>query len=78
MNVNFFWATEKAAPVARSGFGIIPDNLFYGTTTRKIVSILRTDPFMGERSMSFPAREFSRGRRTILLRRDVGDDVRRL
>jgi hypothetical protein len=35
----------KAAPVARSGFGIIPDNLFYCTTARKIVSILRTDPF---------------------------------
>jgi hypothetical protein len=29
------WATEKAAPVSRSGFGIIPANLFYCTTARK-------------------------------------------
>ena len=35
----------KAAPVFRNGFGIIPANLFYCTTARKIVSILRTDPF---------------------------------
>jgi hypothetical protein len=26
---------EKAAPVSRSGFGIIPANLFYCTTARK-------------------------------------------
>ena len=35
MNMNSVWATEKAAPVSRSGFGIIPANLFYCTTTRK-------------------------------------------
>jgi hypothetical protein len=45
MNMNSVWATKKAAPVFRSGFGIIPANLFYCTTARKIVSILRTDPF---------------------------------
>jgi hypothetical protein len=42
--MNSVWATEKAAPVSRSGFGIIPANLFYCTTARKIVSILRADP----------------------------------
>jgi hypothetical protein len=35
----------KAAPVARSGFGIIPANLFYCSTARKNRAILRTDPF---------------------------------
>ena len=35
MNLNSVWATEKAAPVSRSGFGIIPDNFFYCTTARK-------------------------------------------
>ena len=49
MNVNFFWATEKAAPVSRSGLVVIPANLFYCTTARKIVSILRTDPFTSSR-----------------------------
>jgi hypothetical protein len=35
MNMNSVWATEKAAPVFRSGFGIIPANLLYCTTARK-------------------------------------------
>src|ERR1035437_6740045 len=30
-----FWATEKAAPVSRGGFVIIPANLLYCTTARK-------------------------------------------
>jgi len=46
MNMNSVWATEKAAPVARSGFGIIPANLFYCTTARKNCSMLGTAPFM--------------------------------
>jgi hypothetical protein len=33
----------KAAPVFRSGFGIIPANLFYCTTARK--NRVNTDPF---------------------------------
>ena len=41
-NINSVWATEKAAPVSRSGFGIIPDNFFYCTTARKNRAILRT------------------------------------
>jgi hypothetical protein len=32
----------KAAPVSRSGFGIIPANLFYCTTARENFSILGT------------------------------------
>jgi hypothetical protein len=44
----------KAAPVSRSGFGIIPANLFYCTTARKIVSILRTDPFMDHERRTTP------------------------
>ena len=44
MNMNSVWAAEKAAPVFRSGFGIIPPNLFYCSTTRKN-RILRTDLF---------------------------------
>jgi hypothetical protein len=35
MNMNSVWATEKAAPVFRNGFGIIPASLFYCTTARK-------------------------------------------
>lgn len=44
MNLNSVWATEKAAPVSRSGFGIIPANLFYCTTTRKNC-VNTKDPF---------------------------------
>jgi hypothetical protein len=47
MNLNSVWATEKAAPVARSGFGIIPANLFLRHHGAENSAILRTDPFTG-------------------------------
>jgi len=48
MDTNFFWPTEKAAPVSQSGFGIIPAFSVAKSSAEELVLHGRIDVFVIE------------------------------